>query len=268
MALIKHILKVPGAWRLWRTFPVGSVPLRTQFDIWPRPSYAYGVYAAAELATKLGLGSISVLEFGVAAGAGLLALEDIALRFEKHFKIQISVVGFDTGSGMPKPDDYRDLPYVWGESFYKMDEEKLRRRLRGADLILADVEKGVERFLADGIKGPIGFVAFDLDYYSSTKKALRIFEGPVEGRLPRVFCYFDDVIWPERACYCEYTGELLAINEFNSEHSEKKLCNVPHLSWIRPRRNAWNEQIYVMHDFRHPLYGKNITPMDGRQHPL
>ncbi len=268
MELIRHLSRIPGFCHLWRAFPIGSVPLRTQFDIWARPSYAYGVYAAAELATKLGLSNITVIEFGVAAGAGLLALEDIALRFGKHFKLQISVVGFDTGSGMPKPTDYRDLPYVWDQSFYKMDEDKLRSRVRVADLILDDVQMGVESFLVDRCKGPIGFISFDLDYYSSTKKALGIFDGPVESRLPRVFCYFDDVIQPERACYCDYTGELLAINEFNSEHSGKKLCKLPHLGWIRPKRAAWNEQIYVMHDFHHPLYSRNITPMEGRQHPL
>ncbi len=268
MGLVRHLSKIPGFCSCWRAFPVGSVQLRTKFDIWSRPSYAYGVFSAAELASILGLSDITVIEFGVAAGAGLLALEDLALRFGRHFGLRISVVGFDTGKGMPKPTDYRDLPHVWDQSFYKMDADKLQSRLRAANLILDDVENGIASFLTDTRKGPIGFISFDLDYYSSTKKALRIFDGPVESRLPRVICYFDDVIWPERACYCDYTGELLAINEFNCEHSEQKLCKLPHLSWIRPKRAAWNEQIYVMHDFHHPLYVRNITPMEGRQHPL
>jgi hypothetical protein len=59
---------------------------------------------------------------------------------------------------------------------------------------------------------PVGFVAFDLDYYSSTTVAFRVFE---KEHLPRVHCYFDDTIWPESAYHNEYIGELCAIREFN-----------------------------------------------------
>jgi len=43
-----------------------------------RPQFLYGVGEAARTASRLGIPAISVIEFGVAAGAGLLALEDVA----------------------------------------------------------------------------------------------------------------------------------------------------------------------------------------------
>ena len=49
-----------------------------------------------------------------------------------------------------------------------MDVERLRARLKRARLILGDVEEMLPAFLP-GAKHPIGLVAFNLDYYSSTK---------------------------------------------------------------------------------------------------
>jgi len=106
----------------------------------------------------------------------------------------------------------------------------------------------------------VGFLSFDLDYYSSTMQAFHIFDDGSESRLPRVFCYFDDLIWPERACYSEFTGEYAAIRDFNSQSKHKKISKIAGLRWMRERARAWNEQIYVLHDFEHPLYSKNITP--------
>ena len=76
----------------------------------------------------------------------------------------------------------------------------------------------------------------------------------------RVFCYFDDLFWPERACYSEFTGEYAAIRDFNSQSKHKKISQIAGLRWMRERARAWNEQSYVLHDFEHPLYSKNITP--------
>jgi hypothetical protein len=268
MSVVRHIARVPGARRLWQRFPIGPLGIRARFDVWPRPSYGYGVFRAAELAAALGLRRLSAIEFGVAGGRGLLALESVAATVGAHFGVHIAVAGFDSGHGLPKPVDYRDLPYVWGEGFYDMDVERLKRRLRQAELVLGDVAETVPRYLAS-MPDPIGFIAFDLDYYSSTRAALAVFLGPEQTRLPRVFCYFDDIVVPERACYNEYTGECLAINEFNAEHATKKLCKLPHLRLMREHPAAWQEQIYVLHDFAHSLYCTNITaPHHGRQKPL
>jgi len=71
-----------------------------------RPQYIYGVLQGAALAKVLGMQQISVIEFGVGGGAGLLALEHTAERCEDLVGIDIDVYGFDTGTGQPRPQDY------------------------------------------------------------------------------------------------------------------------------------------------------------------
>ena len=267
--MIRQLLRVPGLRRLWRRFPIGSLSTRARYDIWSRPPYGYGVFRAAALAKQLGIGSINVIEFGVAGGRGLLALETLSASVAAHFGIRIGVTGFDSGSGLPKPRDYRDVPYIWGEGFYRMDAVRLKERLSHARLVLGDVATTVPQFLASTLSGPIGFVSFDLDYYTSTRDGLHILLGPPETRLPRVFLYFDDLIWPEDACYSDYTGEYLAIHEFNAAHQVKKIAKIPYLTWMRPFPAAWQEQMYVFHDFQHPGYATNITSSERqRQMPL
>src|SRR6266567_7010704 len=129
------------AWqKLWKKFPVGELDIRIKYDIFDRPEYAYGVYHAARLARGTGVTRLSVIEFGVAGGAGLLALERIAEQVGRFFRIDIDVLGFDSGVGLPRPpDDYRDHPYLWDEGYFRMDENLLRSKLRSAKLILGDV---------------------------------------------------------------------------------------------------------------------------------
>jgi hypothetical protein len=267
MRILDQLIKIPGFLGAWRKFPLGSVDTRVHYDVWSRPHYAYGLHAAADLAAALGIKEIAAIEFGVAGGRGLLALEDAAEQIEKASGVSIKIMGFDAGVGMPDPLDYRDLPHVWGKGFYEMDVPALKKRLRRAELILGDVGESVRALVRGRTTPPIGFISFDLDYYSSTKKAFEILDVPAEFRLPRIFAYFDDILWPERACHNPYTGELLAINEFNCDHKMMKICQIPHLRWMRPRAAAWNEQIYVVHDFEHPLYTRNITAegADARQ---
>jgi hypothetical protein len=262
--VLQRLTQIPGARSLWRRFPVGPLDLRVRYGISSRPHYAYGVYSAAELAAKLGIPAISVVEFGVAGGRGLLALESIATEVSRALGVKIAVYGFDSGEGMPAPVDYRDLPYVWAQGFYKMDQDALKASLKHATLILGDVANTVPAFLKTPGLPPLGFVSFDLDYYSSTKMALQLFDGGPESRLPRAYCYFDDIVWPEIACHNEYLGELCAIREFNAEHAHLKVSPIHMFSHMRPHPAPWNEQIYVLHDFQHPLYCVNITPMTER----
>ncbi len=187
---------------------------------------------------------MTAIEFGVAGGLGLVALENHARLIGERFGVRFSVVGFDSGTGMPTPHDYRDLPHVWAGGYYKMDEEALRAKLTDAELIIGPVAETVPAFL-ERRPDPVGFISFDLDYYSSTKQAFQIFEGLAATRLPRIWCYLDDTIWPERACFNEFTGEYLAINEFNAEHEQMKVAKLPYLSWARPISAAWNDQLYV-----------------------
>ena len=99
--ILARLAQVPGVRSLWNRFPVGSVELRVRHGIFPRPHYAYGVFSAAQLAKSLGLPGISVVEFGVAGGRGLRALEKISALVEQDTGVRINVVGFDSGTGMP-----------------------------------------------------------------------------------------------------------------------------------------------------------------------
>jgi len=267
--IISLLAKIPGGRAAWRQLPVGSVGLRVRHGIWTRPHYAYGVHAAARLARDLGLPGVTVAELGVAGGSGLVNMERTAAEISAKMGIPIDVVGFDGGQGMPSPIDYRDLPYVWKQGFYKMDVDKLRARLKGAQLILGDVATTARQWEQQA-RYPLGFVAFDLDYYSSTRDAFALFNGEAQHHLPRVYCYFDDIIWPEHACHNEFTGELLAIREFNEQHESRKIAPLHLLRHQLAHPFAWADQIYVMHNFVHPLYSRNLTP-DGlrhTQHPL
>jgi hypothetical protein len=257
--LIANLVDATGVRALWRRFPVGSIETRTGFDVSTHAPYAFGVLSAAQLAKSLGLPAISVAEFGVAGGRGLLALERISREVSQALQIRIDVFGFDSGSGMPEAADYRDLPHVWAKGFYKMDVDALKPRLNGAQLIIGDVAQAIPAWAARPGLAPIGFIAFDLDYYTSTVNALRVFDGPGRSRLPRVFCYFDDVMWPTYACHNEFVGELLAIREFNAAGVHRKLCPIHLLRHMRLIPAGWNDQIYVLHDFLHPQYCMNIT---------
>ena len=60
--------------RTWKALPLGSLKLRLDYDVFPRPHYAYCTYHAARLAEILGIERISLIEFGVAGGNGLVEL--------------------------------------------------------------------------------------------------------------------------------------------------------------------------------------------------
>ncbi len=186
-------------------------------------------------------------------------MERIAAEVAAHFGLQINVIGLDTGIGLPAPCDYRDLPHVWGAGYYEMDINKLRARLQHARIELGDVGTTIPQLLADPTLPPIGFVSFDLDYYSFTKRALALFEGAAGTRLPRVLCYFDDLFWPELAWHNPWVGVTLAISEFNEEHAMRKISPVAYLRNMRLRPEPWHDQIFAPHDFEHPLYNYNLS---------
>jgi hypothetical protein len=270
MNLLGQITRLPFVLGLWHKFPVGSVATRVAHGIFPYPHYAYGAYWSAVLASRLKIPRISVLEFGVAGGRGLLALERVSAQIEKAVGVGIDVVGFDSGQGMPAPSDYRDLPHIWGRGFYKMDQDKLRAKLKRAKLVLGDVGQTVPDWIENGQQAPIGFIAFDLDYYSSTRAALQVLQGPATCHLPRVHCFFDDVASNDLGCMNPYVGELLAIKEFNESFPDRKVCKIELLRLARPRWEHWQEKMYAFHNFTHPEYNTLVVPrtQDETQLPL
>jgi hypothetical protein len=225
-----------------------------------RAHYGHCMLQSAILARKLGHSRISCIEFGVAGGAGLLAMERHAEAVRTETGVEVVVFGFDTGKGMPAPQDYRDLPYLFQPGYFAMDVPKLKASLNSARLILGDVAQTLQGFTEQEDPPPIGFIAFDLDYYSSTVTALKIFETDHRYLLPRVACYFDDMVGDIDWAYNEFTGELLAIKEFNAQHNDIKIAPVNGLRFSNRRiPQIWHEQIFVAHLFAHPDYGKPIS---------
>lgn len=240
--------------------------LRLELNGINKTFYGYCLLHAAYEAKKLGISRISAIEFGVGAGNGLISLEEIAQEVTKIAKVEIDIYGFDSGKGLPQPKDYRDLSFMWQKGFYKMDKKYLEKRLKKTtSLILGDVANTVPQFIKKNT-APIGFVAFDLDYYSSTVNALKIFEVSNEHLLPRTFCYFDDLIGDDQEIYSQYTGELLAIREFNKKHKNKKLDLISGLAHKRAIKNTWwYDQVFVLHVFNHKNYNNYIYPVKDRQ---
>lgn len=246
-----------------RRIPVGSHALRVALDLYPRPHYAYGVQQAAVLARRLGIPRISVIEFGVAGGAGLVELDRMARAATADTGVEIDLYGFDTGRGLPKPTDHRDLPYTWREGDFVMDRDALQSRLPRAELVLGDIWETVSGFLAERDPAPIGFVSIDVDYYSSTAAALRLFDGEHGHFLPRVFCYLDDTVGDDdQVVHSNYVGELAAVREFNEANDAMKLSPINGLRHKRAAPAPWNDLIYVLHRFDHPDYGTFV----GRDH--
>jgi len=217
--------------------------------------YVWPSVQAAKLAKRLGYERVSFIEFGVAGGNSLVKLEAIARRLEDYFKINIDVYGFDTGTGLTRPQDYRDMPNLWSEGYFPMDVEKLQHRLTKAQLMLGPVGETVPSFLKKS-PAPVAFAAFDMDLYSSTMEAFTLFDAEESLFLPRVHCYFDDIL---AYSICEFNGELLAITDFNAAHPLRKVAAIRGIRYFVPARFAnirW-ENYYMLHIFDHSLYACN-----------
>jgi hypothetical protein len=251
---------------IMRRLKLGSYQTRVLIGAVERPHYGYCVYHSAMLARRLGHKRISVVEFGVAGGAGLLNLEYHAGEVSKILNLEIEVYGFDTGKGLPAPRDYRDLPYHWKAGFYAMDNPKLGVKLIRAKLIIGDIHDTVKTFLQEYDPAPIAAVMHDFDFYTSTVEGLKLFDAAQNHYLPRVFCYFDDTIGSEVELYNDYTGERLAISEFNHAHEFKKIAKPYHLFGKKPVE-PWYHQIFIFHDFSHSRYNDFISD-ENQQLPI
>jgi hypothetical protein len=211
-----------------------------------RPQYAAGILFAAEQAKQLEISHISVIEFGVAGGAGLLIMQQHAETAAREFGVAISVFGFDLGIGLPQAQDFRDHPDLWRAGDYPMDATKLRAQLhRNTLLVLGDVAQTVPDFV-EHQTCPVGFVSVDLDLYSSTQNALHLFSLPKRQMLPHTPVYFDDVLLPVNH---RFAGELLAIRDFNTENENVKIDNWRGLKGRSAfPESPWLDAMYMAHD--------------------
>jgi hypothetical protein len=249
-------------WVRARHGAAGRGPKYDRFERW-RPQYVWGVLQAAMIAKALGLERMSALELGVAGGNGLVALERAAKEAESLLGVGIDVYGFDTGTGMPPPVDHRDAPFSVREGQFDMDVPKLKSRLERAELVLGDVRETAPAFLGRE-RAPVGFVSFDIDYYSSTMDALQLFEGDAHRLLPRVLCYFQGILWHP---WGEFNGNRAAIKDFNAGHESRKISPVYGLKYSLPSseyRRPWPEMMYVVEIFDHELYDadQRVPPHD------
>lgn len=233
---------------------INALFVRLMRETGARPEYLWGSLHGAHLAKALGIDEVSLIEFGVAGGNGLVALDGIAQAIETNVGVRTRVFGFDTGRGLPPPVDWRDCPNIFAGGDFPMDVERLRARLGSAELILGDVATTIEPFL-ERLPPPVAFVSFDLDFYSSTVEALTLFEADADVLLPRVHCYFDDITG---FTYADFNGERLAISEFN-QRGLRKVSSFHGLRHYVPSRciaDLWVEKMHLAHILDHPLYGK------------
>lgn len=226
----------------------------------PYPQYAVAIWRAAEIARSVGACAISVLEFGVAQGNGLLACELLAKEIGDIWDIRIDVYGFDGGAGLPETRDYRDCPQCWGQGLFPMDFEDLKGRLLSATLVMGDIASTVREFqkarsarLGKAPMGPspVGAMLVDVDYYTSTAPVLKMLESKSANFLPVVNMFFDDI-----GASLQFQGEALAIKEFNARNEMRK---------ISPENESFGEfnfhgrrygfsKLKACHLFDHPLY--------------
>jgi hypothetical protein len=240
----------------------GSYRMKVNFDLAVRQQYAFPLLYAADSAKRHGFPCVSVLEFGVANGAGLINMCRLAERTRKATGIDFRVIGFDTGSGMPPAIDYRDLPETYQQGDFPMNIGRLRSALpRFAELIIGDAKDTIPSFLDTvSVNAPIGFVSVDVDYYSSARDVLTVLTGDAQKYLPIVPVYLDDIAI--ESCN-PWTGELLAVNEFNREQQYRKIAPFTLLRSRRIFKNTqWIDRMYAGHIHDHMLRTPSVRRAD------
>jgi hypothetical protein len=228
-----------------------SVTTRARWDISDRPHYLLGLLFGAQQAQLEGVPAFSAIEFGVAAGSGLLVLQREAEAIEQHTGVSIQVYGFDNGpKGLPEfIGDYRDHPDMWRPGDFPMDEQRLRSLLSPrTHLILGDVRDTVPTFYDDPQVAPVGFIAMDLDLYSSTTHALRVLSMPERRILHHIPVYLDDI---GHAHGHRFGGELLAVDEFNDMNKHIKIDIWRGIRTLRPFADEpYLERMFMAHDLQ------------------
>jgi hypothetical protein len=228
-----------------------SSDVRALWDLSARPQYLLGIVAAAAQAKKQDIDEISALEFGVAGGAGLVAMQEESAAVGRETGVAISVYGFDRGSeGLPPfIGDYRDHPEEWKPGDFPMDVVALRARLTDrTTLVLGNIIETVPTFFERFNPPTVGFVAIDLDLYSSTRDALQVFLAPNKRMLWHTPMYFDDI---DSNFNHRFAGELLAIDEFNALSANVKIDKWRGIGRGRPfPERPYLRQMYVAHDIK------------------
>jgi hypothetical protein len=243
---------------------LGSFRSKVAFDLVLRQQHAYAILTCADLALELGIKEVALIEFGVAAGAGLINICELAERVTRETGIRFRIFGFDTGVGMPPPQSYRDHPEIYQQGDFPMNHDALQQSLPGnAQLVIGEINDTVTTFLRTVTSdAPIGFISIDVDFYTSTRAALTVLEGNPEQYLPRVQIYLDDLEHPSHNSWC---GEQLAVCEFNERNKMRKIEQHAFLRGYRIFRNArWIDHMYTSHVLDHA----SRTALDQARPPV
>ena len=83
----------------------GSTRAKIAFDLITRQHLAFGLLQVADDAREHGIKKVTAVEFGVASGAGLFNMCDIAKRVPTATGVEFAIAGFDSGKGMPPARD-------------------------------------------------------------------------------------------------------------------------------------------------------------------
>ena len=226
-----------------------SAATKAKWELTTRPAYLLGVLEGARQAQREKITRITVIEFGVAGGTGLLELERISKLVEKETGVNIEVVGFDMGpDGLPELcGDHKDHPDKWQAGDYPMDFQALLPKIDKSrtKIVLGNVKNTVSSLYGYcNSMSHVGFVAFDLDLYSSTVDAMEIFH---RNTLLHVPLYFDDI---EYLISYKEAGELKAIEDFNKRYVNDYFID----KWYgvkegRPfPERGFLDKMYVFHD--------------------
>ena len=251
--------------KLIKTFKLLPYQDRVTIGAVERLTYAYCIFQAARLASLLKYPRISIIEFGCGGGNGLVAAEKHNVEVERLFGVKLELYGFDTGSGLPAPRDYRDVPHYFKGGLCKMNMKAIQAILKMARLVIGDVRETCATFFEQYDPAPIGCMLHDLDYYSLTTDALTLFETGSSNFLPKVFMYFDDIVGGDIWLSNDYTGQRLAIDEFNKKHELQKIY--PNYYLMEEYRIPWfSSMIRIYHDFAHPRYNDYIADSEQIDH--
>ena len=223
-----------------------------------RPHYESLIFETSKNAIKLGFNEIDIIELGVAGGNGIKSILKYKRKIEKILKIKINIIGFDSGTGLPKSGIKEDLPFFWKQGDYTSSNIKnLENEDKCIKIFEGNISLTLDQYISEN-KSKIGLIIFDLDLYSSTKIFLdKIPELSKRNLLlPRVFCYFDDLFVADYVLN-DVNGEPLAIKEFNNQFENLKLGKTfDHITDFKfPLGKGL---IYLLHDFKNKDYDRYI----------
>ena len=232
--------------------------------ILPRPHYALGLMLAVEQAINLGYKSIKVIELGCFNFDGIIDLEHFASDIKKFTNINIEIYGFTLKEGLPKQkQNYFDRLYRWSPEEFGFTKKKNYRNIKKSKIYFGDIKNTISKFKKDIKKNiktsPIGFIIFDLDYYSSTKKAMSLLKMKENSYIPRPYLYFDDHSFSSK-----YEGERKAIMEFNNKN-KYKISDIGELA--EQLSILWSKWIFLgkrfkqIHFFNHIKFNTRVVDL-------